>query len=716
MTHQRALGRLAHGLFLLCAGLVVGTMLLTFVEYARHEVDVSQSEFLSGFIFLVDGVTFAGIGALIARRQPRNTIGWLLLAVGTLWSVGLPVSTYADYGVNVNPGAVPAPALANALVVWTWVPAVGLMATFVLFLFPDGHLASPRWKWLAWLSATVMVVLSVAFVTDVHAFSGSPLEHVANPLGIGFPPWVHSAEVGVFVLFPLCILASAVAAIGRYRRSTGVERLQLKWLVTAGAFFAMFFGLMLLLSLVPSIHDNPSLTSMVNLLLPATFVLVPLAIGAAVLKYRLYDIDVVISRSLVFGSLATFITVVYVTVVVGIGRLFSAGDRPNLALSVAATALVAVAFEPVRDRLQQVANRLVYGERATPYEVLSTFADRVGGAYDARELLPMMARTVAQGVDADSVEVWLRRDDVFVLAATWPTGINARSTRRSLEELDGDRVTAVRDSDDLLGAVVVTKRLGKQLTPVEDRLLATLASQAGPVMRNLRLIADLRTSRQRLVATQDEERRRLERNLHDGAQQSLVAVALMLRLVQSSVAAGDAGLGATIDQASHELGRAIDELRDLARGIYPAVLRERGLGAALGSLAERSPIPVMIDDRLDQRAPADVEQALYFLGAEVIAGSVRAQVGEVQLRLEQRAGLVRLEIDDDGPSADDPVRNLGLQGLLDRVAVVDGSLMVSEASATGLHLTCAAGLPNTEKAPEAVQDAAAHAVPLGAGQ
>src|SRR3954449_11227304 len=179
----------------------------------------------------------------------------------------------------------------------------------------------------------------------------------------------------------------------------------------------------------------------------------PLAVGAAILRYRLYDIDVVISRSLVYGALATFITAVYVAVVVGLGHLIGAGDRPSLALSIAATAIVAVAFEPVRDRLQKLANRLVYGERATPYEVLSNFADRMGGAYDATQLLPLMARTVGQGVDAVRSQVWLRRQGGFELAATWTSSDNAATplpASPTLESIEADRITEVRDRGEIL--------------------------------------------------------------------------------------------------------------------------------------------------------------------------------------------------------------------------------------------------------------------------
>jgi signal transduction histidine kinase len=372
---------------------------------------------------------------------------------------------------------------------------------------------------------------------------------------------------------------------------------------------------------------------------------------------------------------------------------------------------VAVAFEPVRNYLQRIANRLVYGDRATPYEVLSSFAERVGGAYDARELLARMARTVAQGVDAECAHIWLRRDDRFERASAWP---EQPESPPAVDRVPGDRVISVADQGETLGAISVIKRPGKQLTPVEDRLLNTLAAQAGPVLRNVRLIENLRTSRQRLVATQDEERRRLERNLHDGAQQSLVAVALMLRLTQSKLTPEGDAVTRTLDRVADELGLAIQELRDLARGIYPAILADRGLGAALSSLAERTPVPVQVNDRLEHRLLADIERALYFITAEVLASSAHADAAQVAIDLDQSPNTVTLQISDDGVPSGDPSRGLIMQGLLDRAAVVEGSLEVTDRPGVGLHLRCTVALPGVPSSTSPGADQPA--VPLGSGQ
>jgi hypothetical protein len=248
-----------------------------------------------------------------------------------------------------------------------------------------------------------------------------------------------------------------------------------------------------------------------------SFVFIPVAIGMAILKYRLYDIDLVINKTVVYGAMAAFITAVYVAIVVGIGH--AEGSSRNLGLSIAATALVAVGFQPVRERVQRFANRLVYGKRASPYEVLSEFSGGMSHAVATEDLLPRMARIVAEGAGAARADVWLHVGPELVREATWPQG-NGQVRTAVPVSADGDPVRIddadaaipVRHQGELLGVIGVRKSPGEAITPAESKLLQDLASQAGLVLRNVRLIEELKTSRQRLVTAQDEERRRLERD------------------------------------------------------------------------------------------------------------------------------------------------------------------------------------------------------------
>ena len=252
-----------------------------------------------------------------------------------------------------------------------------------------------------------------------------------------------------------------------------------------------------------------------------------------------------------------------------------------------------------------------------------------------------------------------------------------------------DRQVEVRHHDELLGVLTVTKPGGEPVTPPEQALLEHVASQAGLVLRNLRLIDDLRSSRERLVSAQDVERRSLERDLQHGAQQSLVAVALLLRLAATRLGDDPDGVRPSVDEATAQLKQAIGELRELARGLHPAVLSERGLAPALASLAERSPVPVHIDSAFDDRLPDPVEATLYFAVAEALTNVAKyAAATTVQVTVRRDGDAVVLVVADDGVGGADAARGSGLRGLADRVTAVDGSVDVDSPPGGGTRLTC----------------------------
>ncbi len=221
-------------------------------------------------------------------------------------------------------------------------------------------------------------------------------------------------------MIPIGVIASLSALVLRFRRSSGVERLQLRWLLTAAVFVALLYAGAMIASIPYSwgAGDQPGWVSVLQNVVIPSFALIPLAIGVSVLRYRLFDIDVVVNRAVLFGALAIFITLVYVAIVVGIGTLV--GGRTDPVLSAAAAAVVALAFQPARRRAQRFADRLVYGKRATPYEVLTEFSERVGNAYANEELLPRMARVLASGTGAIRTDVWVRIGDQLRADATWP--------------------------------------------------------------------------------------------------------------------------------------------------------------------------------------------------------------------------------------------------------------------------------------------------------
>jgi signal transduction histidine kinase len=656
---------------------------------------------LGGTVLVLTLFTFPVVGLLVVRQQPRNLIGWLLLASGVMWGVLGFQELYARLAINLWPGHLPAGAAVVAVGTSFWWPAIVTLAVFTVLFFPDGRLPSPRWRWFAWASlvacllGTLVLVVSPGRVGDTVV-----IEH--NPLGL--PVSERAAQLlqaSVIWTLPASMLVAASSLVLRFRRSSGVERLQLKWLMAAVVFIAAAFATAPTLSLVGVGADPDSaVADWLKVLQGAallSFGLVPVTIGIAITRHGLYGIDKLISRTLVVGVLGLFITGVYVVVVVGLGSLI--GQRhPSVLLSVVATACVAVLFQPIRERVTRGVNRLVYGSRATPYEVLSDFAASMAGTYTTAELLPRIAQTLSEFLGGARVQVWLRTGRLLEREAAWPDD-GGRPEPVVLSEpaqvtgLDAARVVPVRHLDELLGAITVSKAQGEPVTPTEDEMLQHVASQTGLVLRNLRLVDDLHSSRQRLVTAEDDQRRALERDLHDGAQQRLVAIALTLRMAtrQRDLSA----LSAAAAESADQLQGAIAELRELARGLHPAILTDRGLGPALTSLAERCPVPVRLDNQVARRLPGQVEGALYFVAAESLTNIAKhARASEVTLRLTDDGDSVSLEVRDDGVGGADPTRGSGLLGLADRVAVVDGEFTVHSPVGEGTTTICVVPVPS----------------------
>jgi signal transduction histidine kinase len=575
--------------------------------------------------------------------------------------------------------------------------AIALLLILLGLIFPDGHLPSRRWRVAVYLAILVAVSGLVSSVLDPTAL-GDGNRSIPNPLGISGAHEVLSfvgstANNLIYVMGLVGLLSLGV----RYRRAapSSALREQIKW------FFA---GLVLLLvglvgaGLLSPATPTSSWSTAGDIAATIGFSAPALAIGIAVLRYRLYDIDVVISRALVYGTLAAFITLVYVAIVVGVGALVGSGGQPNLLLSIVATAIVAVGFQPARERLQRIANRLVYGRRATPYEVLSQFSGQVAESYAAADVLPRMAQVLQEGTAAEHATVWLRAADQLHPAATHPeselvlepVGIRGGELPGLA---DATRAVPVRHRDELLGALTVTKRRGESLTPIEEKLLDDLGRQAGLVLKNVGLTADLqarledlRASRQRLVAAQDQERRRLERNLHDGAQQHLVAIKVKLGLAEALATRDPEKAKLALHGLQADADEALETLRDLARGIFPPLLADSGLGAALESQARKATLPVSVDADGVPRFGQEVEAAVYFSVLEALQNVQKyAGAATATVRLWSDDGGLRFEVADDGAGfdADQVKRGSGLTNILDRMDALGGGMVLRSEQGRG---------------------------------
>jgi hypothetical protein len=342
-------------------------------------------------------LAFPLVGALVASRRPRNWVGWILLADGLLWTFGSVLDSYRIYGL-ARPGSVPFQVAVHALSQWLWVPAVGLFAVYLILLFPDGRLPSRRWRPLAWFSGAVMVLLSAG---------------IGKPFGLEQYPWVRDAFPVVLALLPLCILASAVSLVLRYLRAGSEVREQIKWV----AFAALFVGVQFVIDVGASVLLVPTTASgreppWLALLDQVGFIMfagVPIAVGIAVLKYRLYDIDVIINRALVYGSLTATLVALYFGGIVMLQRLFVAltGQQSTLAV-VASTLAIAALFNPLRRRIQGIVDRRFYRRKYDASKTLEAFSAKLRDATDLESLSGDLKAVVGETMQPAHISLWLR--------------------------------------------------------------------------------------------------------------------------------------------------------------------------------------------------------------------------------------------------------------------------------------------------------------------
>jgi hypothetical protein len=371
-------------------------------------------------LFLADWVLFLAfpiVGALIAFRRPENPIGWICLAIGLLFMLLAITDNYSIYGV-ARPGSVPFPVAVGTIGnQWLWVPTVGLLGIYLILLFPDGKLPSKRWRPLAWFSGVMIVVLSIA-----EGLAPGPLENqggVLNPFGLEALPWLEDVANIVLPLLPICILASAMSMVLRFRRSRGEVRQQIKWFT----FVASFAGLLYFIAMISqavvvlgsddSLAQTPLWFELIFSLAGVGFAGVPVAIGFAVLKYRLYDIDVVINLALVYGSLTAMLALVYfggVTATQTIYRALTGQEQQHQLAIVISTLVIAALFNPLRRRIQSFIDRRFYRKKYDARKTLEAFSARLRDETDLETLNNDLAGVIRETMQPAHVSLWLRPD------------------------------------------------------------------------------------------------------------------------------------------------------------------------------------------------------------------------------------------------------------------------------------------------------------------
>jgi signal transduction histidine kinase len=686
----------ARAVWVVTAVLVVANAVLIVVAFP----DLHPGDRFYNSLSVVGGLLFASIGLLIVVRA-RNVIGWILMGAGIIIQLVTLGEVYPTVGLRTHPGSLPAPDLVSAILQPLF-PLLMVSLAVMLLVYPVGTPPSPRWRPVLWvaIAGAALSYLGLAVIKEsVNPIGGLS---VPNPLAIrGLHGAISTALVVVAWVTVLAGVACLWGLVVRFRRGDAELRQQVKWLGFAAS-GAVACLLLVIASLVACNCDESGLSSVAFAgFFLFVIVAVPVSIAVAVLKYRLYEIDVIIGKAVLYGLLAAFLTGVYLAIVIGVGAVL--GSRGNSFLTIVAAVVIALAFQPVRNRARRLANRIVYGERATPYEVLSEFSDRVAETYASEDVLPRMAQILATGTGAVSAHVWLRLGNELREAASWPADGTVApvgvANDLPADFPSGEYGVEVRHQGELLGALSVAMPPSDPMNPSKAKLVQDLAAQAGLVLRNVRLIEQLRASRRRIVTAQDERAKALERNLHDGAQQQLVALTVKLRLLEQLAPRDAAKTAEMASQLQAEATEALENLRDLARGIYPPLLADKGLAEALDAQARKASIPVTVDSDGVGRYPREIESTLYFCCLEALQNVAKyAHATHAEIRLSESADELAFTVIDDGDGFDPSStrRGSGLQGMADRLDAIGGTLEVG--SNPGMGTTVTGRIPPRELA------------------
>lgn len=608
---------------------------------------------------------FGLVGALIVSQRPGNRLGWLYLGSATAMALVLFVYEYAAYGLVTSPGAVPGAIVAAWVSSWIWALGFAPLFTLGLLLYPDASLPSRRWRWVA-----VVEVATVGLLVAPGALMPGPfLNHpeAQNPLGLdGAGPALRAIGSVGFPLVLFGVGAGVAALFVRWRRAVpgGLERRQVTLLLMAAV---------LCLVVVASPGDVvPPPWLAVASLIPLS--LVPAAIGLAVVRHRLYEINVALNRSLVYAGLTGAIVALYVALVWALGRPLAVDAWAGAV----AVGIIGALVLPLRTGLQRLVDRGMYGDRGDPYAALSRLTTRLQAAAAPGAALPALAEAIAGSLRLPYVRVETASGESAAHGA--PRG---GPMHEMLLDHQGQRV----------GRLVLEGRDRRPVSGRDVQLLTELARPAGAAVSAAALADALSASRARLVQAREEERRRLRRDLHDGIGPTLAGVALGLDLVAARLDDDPDGAKALLGELKSETSTAVDDVRRLVHGLRPPALDELGL---LGALRQQT-------DRLALRSPgleirvtaaadlppliAATEVAAYRIAVEAVTNSVR-HAGARTCRVSVVAdGALHVEVVDDGAGipAGAPA-GVGLGAMGERAAEVGGVCTVTPAGRSGTRV------------------------------
>ena len=718
--------RLAWLLWTACVALVAIALLLEFLTYDAQD-PASIDDWVPA-IFAPTGVlslVYPTMGALIASRLPRNAIGWIFCGVGLLYAIRRFAGAYAEYTLYGNV-ALPMGSYASWLSSLLEITGQALAVVFLMLLFPDGRLPSRRWRPVVWVAVcgAALAAISDAFAPD-GASSATFAAYSGNPFGIvgviGGLLTTYELFAASYILGMTLLLASGVAAllspVLRLRRARGDERQQLIWFLYAAVPAAVsLFAVML--DFIISRFSTDLLFSTAHLPSPwlgfsldvrylsiLALLVLPVFTYIAILRHGLYDIDRLINRTLVYGTLTASLAGIYLLAVVALGYLFQA--QGNLGVSLLATVLVAILVQPLRSRLQRGVNRFMYGERDDPHAVTSRLGRRLEAAIEPEAVLPAVTETIAQALKLPYVAILLKEVEGYRSAAAYGSPTE-----------ESESLPLVYQREEIGRLVIAPRAPGETFSATDHKLLEDLARQAEVAAHAVRLTADLQRSRERLVATREEERRRLRRDLHDGVGPTLTGLALQLNAARKMV---DRNLpqdaAETLARLEERTEDTIAEMRRLIYGLRPPALDDLGLLASIRQQAQSQgmfdyPAGAESDERAENRPrfsmeapeelpplPAAVEVACYRIVQEALTNVARhahAGVCHVGIAVAGEAGVLEVEIADDGIGIPgDRVAGVGLSSMRERAEELGGTLVVGPAPERGTRVLARLPLRHT---------------------
>jgi signal transduction histidine kinase len=645
-------------------------------------------EALGPFGWLVFGVVPGFlVGTWVALKRPDHPQARRMQVLGSAWSVHLAgaglLQTAAGHGA---PG--PWFCLANVAVQLTAV-AAGVAGVLAFASFPDGKVERPWQRWAlraVWLQLAVPPLLLLASPTVVSAayqlepYLAEPAQRVASPFVVPWLRWLAEPLEGLQTGFLGGLIMVAVLA-ARFVRADRAQRARMRLVVYLQATIVPFYVAYFPLSARPGTEDSVWLR-LLFVVLAVLLSLLPVVVVIAIVRHRLYDINLVVRRSVVYGVLSLGIAAVYLGLAAAPG--LALGDAIPVELAVVLTIIAAAAFQPLRRGLDRLADRLVFGERVNRYQLLTAFGASLEQTVELGELLPHLADTVRRGLAAPWVRVTLPGTDVV---AGQPPGSGDAALRVGLER-----------GGEVVGHIECGPKEGGY-QPGDRELLDTLAGQAATAIANAQLttqlaeqVNELARSRSRIVAAQDTERRRIERNIHDGAQQHVVALIVKLRLARNQLGRGDRSADEVLDELQRDARDLLTDLRELAHGIHPPVLSDQGLVVAVQARADRMPLEVQVHAEpalYDRRLGTEIEGAAYFMICEALTNVVKhATARTADIDIFTTDGKVVVQVRDDGVGLTSANANgNGLTNLRDRVEALGGQVRVDSSPGAGTTVT-----------------------------